>query len=162
MLSENIKTNAKEIKNLVISMPGRKIILFVGVVSIGLLIFHAGVVVGYHRSSRGHAAGEYGFRPVPGLASVRVPAGFIAGDHGAVGVVSNMNGSTFTVRMRDGSTQTVSVNGTTIIRTMRGSASTSAIGDGDEIVVVGAPSDTDDAISADLIRIMQEASHPLR
>jgi ferric-dicitrate binding protein FerR (iron transport regulator) len=164
MLYDNVKANLKDLQRAARSPNGRKIMTAICGAVLAALIFHAGVVVGSHRHYRGHGGEDRDFRPVPGLSSVRIPGGrgFIEGGHGIVGVVQNTNNGTLIVQLRNGSTQTVLLSGKTAVRTMNGTASSSELSAGDQVVVVGAPDHADDAISADLIRIIKNVTQPIQ
>jgi hypothetical protein len=159
MLIDNVRTNIKEIRETLFSKGGRKIVLIVAVVLIGMLVFHMGVVVGSHRHFRGERDGQFGFRPAPGMQKVYMPRGFIQDGHGVVGVVQDASASVLTVHMRDGSTATVHLSASTAVRDLDGDASTSAIMIGRAIIVLGTPND-DGSISADLIRVVPSAAEP--
>jgi hypothetical protein len=107
---------------------------------LGLLIFHAGLIVGFHDAQhRGK--------------------GFVPGGHGAVGIITAIALPSVTLQTRDGGTTTILVASSTPILRASDELSPSALAVGDAVIVIGDPNDTDDAgaVDARLVRIMPEA-----
>lgn len=144
-----------DFKNFMSSERGRKTLYALGALFLAILIFHAGVAVGSHRHVRGKSEMEHGwgFRG-PGF-DVKFPRGFIAGSHGAVGIIVSVGSSSITLRTRDGETQTVLLTNTTVTRSESGDASSTTLSVGQHIIILGSPSDAG-ALTADLIRILPD------
>ncbi len=153
----------KELENIVSSKKVRLAIGVIGALVLALLIFHAGVVFGSHRNSFGGPSGRpsmgRGFRPpfLPG--SFELPHGFIPNTHGAVGAITAITPPTFTMETREGTSKTIFVSTSTMIRSMRG-ADTTAFAIGNKIIVIGEP-DSQGRIDATLIRVLSATSTPL-
>lgn len=149
----------KEFENMVSSKKVRLTAGVIGVVVIALLIFHAGVVFGSHRNSFGGPSGrpgmDRGFRSPFLPSGFELPHGFIQSNHGAVGAITAITLPTFTMETRDGTSQTILISTTTMIRGMEG-GDTGALSVGNKIVVLGEP-DSQGHISAKLIRIVSPA-----
>ena len=126
---------------------GRQIIYVCAAVILLLLVFHAGVVAG---SRRGFGRSDHMMRAH--FFNMRLPEDFIQGGHGAVGIVQNVSGPTFTLQTRDGGSEKVLVATSTILRNQSGDASSSALTSGDFVIVLGTPN-PDGSLSAHLIRI---------
>lgn len=128
---------------------------------LGFLIFHVGVVVGYHRgplqgmSHRGDV--DRTVRPLLFLPrGFLLPHGFISNAHGAVGIITALSSTTpltFLLRTREGTDDSILVGTSTIIRN-RGPEDSSALTVGDQVIVIGALNGGGD-IDAKLIRILK-------
>ena len=123
---------------------------------LGLLLFHAGVVVGQHEPMRGHMTFNGQGQPVLGMLSGFMPArGFVEDGHGAVGTIATITLPTFTMQNRDGLTQQI-YTGTSTVVTGGTSADTSALKQGEVVIVIGDPNDTDDQyLDARIIHILR-------
>lgn len=122
-----------------------QIAYIVGALAIALLIFHAGFAIGSHRHPP-HGERRFGFH------GAELPHGYVAGGHGAVGVVESVASSSVSLQLRDGSIETLRLTDKTTIRSSNGATSTTALTPGQHIVALGTPG-ADGVISADLIRI---------
>ena len=112
---------------------------------VALLLFHAGVSFGERRAlSRIRSLGG----PSPLLQH-----GFIPEGHGAVGTISAISLPTFTLQARDGDQETVTVGSSTIIRGT-GALSAADLRVGDDIIVIGDPSESSETITARFIHIL--------
>ncbi|MDE1919139.1 MAG: hypothetical protein KGH56_00370 [Patescibacteria group bacterium] len=130
----------------------------VGALILALLIFHAGVVVGAHRGSSFRRDADGGFRHPFFPGGFMLPHGFIPNAHGAVGTVSAVSLPTFTIETRYGTSQTILVGTSTILRAA-GDASATRISTGDNVIVLGEP-DGQGRITATFIRIFSSAQKP--
>lgn len=149
----------KEFENIISSKKVRLIASIIGVLILALLIFHAGVVFGSHRNSFGGPSGRpsmgRGFRPPFLPSGFELPHGFIPNNHGAVGTITAITLPIFTMETREGTSKTILVSTTTMIRGIEG-GDTGALSVGNKIVVLGEP-DSQGRISAKLIRIVSPA-----
>ena len=133
---------------------------------VGLLLFHAGVVVGQHEPMRGRMtfASNGQAQPAPGgmLGGFMPTRGFVEDGHGAVGTIATVTLPTFTMQNRDGLTQQIYA-GTSTVVTGGTSADTSALKQGELIIVIGDPNDTDDGyLDARIIHILPTPANPSR
>lgn len=131
-----------------------------GVVALvlALLIFRAGMVVGFHQALRSHGLEH---RPAAGPFGLPFPGGTIPG-HGVVGSIATITLPTLTIRTRDGMDEKIDIASTTILHGDAGvPLSPSDLKVGDIAIVIGDPNDTDDMsegeIDARLIRIVPPA-----
>ncbi len=136
------------------------VLAIVAAILLAALIFHAGVVVG---SRGGFSRGAFGprdehrFRFSP--FGISFPRGFIENGHGAVGTVTDVSLPIFTVKTRGGTSQTVAVGTTTVLRSGGAPASTSTLRVGVPVVIIGEP-DGQGRLTAFLIRIINASSTP--
>jgi hypothetical protein len=142
----------KNFRNIISSRKSRLIAGSVGAFLLALLIFHAGVVVGSHRGlSHGDQLG-HGFRPSFFPGGLEMPSGFIQDGHGAVGSITTITLPTILMQTREGTSQTIFVGTSTMIRNIDTSG-TSTLSVGDKIIVLGEP-DSQNRINAKIIRIL--------
>ena len=137
-----------------------KIIYTIGGLLIALIIFQAGIFVGYRNAafSINWDKAHYGNARDP--RSIFAPFGRDADDmnpHGAIGEVISIKLPLVMIKGQSGNDAIVLIDSTTSIRSMRNQASTSDIKIGDQIVTVGTPDDQGQ-IHATLIRIMPQSS----
>jgi hypothetical protein len=122
-------------------------------VVVALLIFHAGVVVGSHKSMRERPpqgaglGGMFGFMP---------PQGFVENGHGAVGTIATVTLPTFTLQTRDGLTERVETGSSTDVT----GGTTGTLGDlqsGQTVIIIGNPQTIDDQddLDARMIHILR-------
>lgn len=153
----------KYFENIILSKNVRLAAGVIGALILTLLIFHAGVVFGSHRNSFGGPSVRSdmgrGFRPpfLPG--SFELPHGFIQDGHGAVGAITAITLPTLTMETREGTSKTILVGTSTMIRSMRGTDN-GALLVGNKIIVLGKP-DSQGRIDAKLIRILSIATSTL-
>lgn len=107
----------------------KKIIIGLVIIVAALLIFRAGIFVGYHRAMFG-------------------PAG-----HGAGGRVISINLPSFVLADRDRIEKNILIASSTLIQRFHQSASSSDIKVGDFVIVLGTPN-TDGEILAKFIRLL--------
>jgi hypothetical protein len=126
----------------------------VGFLIIAIVIFEAGVFVGFHKASFaygweqnygrnfGDPRGQFGF---PDRA---LPIG-----HGADGRVISVSKGSFVVAGGDEAEKTIRVSSSTIIRAASGATTSAALANGSYVVVIGEP-DASGTVSAQLVRIL--------
>jgi hypothetical protein len=143
----DLKQNLKKIAT---ARGSTVVVVIVGEVVVGLLIFHAGVAYGErHAFGRMHG---FGGTPPPGFSLFS--HSFIPEGHGAVGTIVKIATSTVTIQTRDGGTEVVAIRGDTEVQ---GHASSTAadLTVGLSIAVIGEPSKSAaNQIDAKLVRIL--------
>jgi hypothetical protein len=126
----------------------------VGFLVIAIVIFEAGVFVGFHK-----AAFAYGWeqnygrnfgdpRGALGFPDRALPIG-----HGADGRVISVSKGSFVVVGGDEAEKTIRVSSSTIIRAASGATTSAALANGSYVVVIGEP-DASGTVSAQLVRIL--------
>ncbi len=114
-----------------------------------LVIFQAGMAVGYHKARFMEFGGPRG--------DMRFPRNFFdegKSSHGARGTIVSINLPTLVVAGFMNDERVVTVSGKTMVRTYDGVASTSDLRVGDSVTVLGKPNDNAQ-IDAVFIRVMQ-------
>ncbi|HWB33792.1 MAG TPA: hypothetical protein VG753_00510 [Candidatus Paceibacterota bacterium] len=148
----------KNLEDRLFSPIGRWVLGGIAALIVALLIFHAGMVVGYNRAFQFHGAPrEFSVRmggPVGWGPSFSVPTSFIPEGHGIVGTISESGYPTFTITAPDGDDVPVVLATTTLIRGPQGDASTSALVPQRQIIILGDPDDAG-RVDASFIRIIK-------
>ncbi|OGO40607.1 MAG: hypothetical protein A2Z03_04005 [Chloroflexi bacterium RBG_16_56_8] len=119
-------------------------LVIVGAVLALCIVFGAGIFVG-------RVSGRLVPRPAPWFAA------FFSGAHGAVGTIRNIDGQTITLKLRDGSSQTVLFDRETRIEKNRQRLAFSDLKIGDQILVIGSPNDQGE-IKARWVRVLDNNS----
>lgn len=137
----------------------RSAIVGLGVVFVALLIFQAGIFVGYHKAQFGHRMGDGYERtfgaPATGMRGMMNNAfgpGFPDG-HGAFGSVVSVAPGLLVVAAPDKTEKTVHVATSTEVRRFRDTISLSELHVGDIVTIFGEPA-ADGSIDARLVRLM--------
>ncbi|MHB8660557.1 MAG: DUF5666 domain-containing protein [Minisyncoccota bacterium] len=146
----------KNIEKIIPSGKTRVIIGVIGALVLALLIFHAGIAVGSHRSFFGRRGMDRNFRHTFLPGGFMLPYGFIPNSHGAVGTVTAVTLPTFAVQTRDGTSKEILVATSTIIHDGN-NESAAAIAAGDQIIILGEP-DSQGRIDARFIRILSTST----
>ena len=138
----------------------RGVIIGLGLAAVAILIFAAGMQVGYRQARFEQHLGDNYNRMFVGPHHPGEMGGltfFGSGeqlnDHGAVGKIVSINGSSFVVAGIDKVEKTVLMNAHTIVRQYRDAVATSSLQVGSFVVVLGSPT-ASGTIAADLIRLM--------
>lgn len=140
----------------------RGIVIGLGLAAVALLIFVAGMQVGYHQARFEHSFGDNYDRMFVGPHEAGHGYGFgtpFSGrpdgmnDHGAVGEVVSASSSQFVVAGIDNVEKTIVVSPRTIVRQYRNNATLADIHVGSFVVVIGSPTATGD-IAADVVRLV--------
>lgn len=132
------------------------ILVGIGITVIALVIFQAGVFVGFRKASFSYERGERYYRafgemergPMPGMMREEFP---VAG--GAVGKVIAMDPPLFTIEDRDGTEKIVRTDASTTLREARTTKPVTELREGDMVVIIGTPNDEGEVL-AKLIRLM--------
>ncbi|HVT74889.1 MAG TPA: hypothetical protein VHD69_00500 [Candidatus Paceibacterota bacterium] len=160
-MNDSLNKRFDDMWNKVFSGPdkSRRIGIVLVAVIVMLLIFQAGVSVGYHKAAFSYRSGERYVRMVQGpdmnmgwTAAIPTDDRFPA-SHGTAGRVVSVSLPSFVVASPDNREQTVTVSGATAVRMFRGNASTSDIQPEQFTVVLGEP-DQSGVIQARFIRIL--------
>lgn len=143
------------IKKLFESVVFQKIIVGVGIALAVLVVFQAGVFVGFHKAGASYHMGDSYYR-VFGDDSGPLPRELVADfsdAHGTAGKVVSVHLPTFIVEDKNQEEKVVAITDDTVIRRLRGSASTSAITAGEFVVVIGEPNEQSE-LQATLVRLV--------
>jgi hypothetical protein len=148
-----------EIKNLYKSRKVRYAVGSIVVLGFLLLVFQAGVFLGYHRAIFSANLGDNYLRTFEGDASsTEYSSGFFGrdfpGGHGAMGTVVKVNLPLIVVATPNNVEEIVRITDDTIIRHFMDSASSTNLVLGNTVVVIGFPN-TNGEIEARLIRIIK-------
>ncbi len=136
------------------------IIFVLGVLLVVLLVFQAGIFIGYRSASfsYGRLSGYQDGMGNP--RSILAPFVHDADDpnpHGTVGQIVSIQLPFLMIKGAQNAEEIVAVSGTTTVRSMRDTASTSMLRIGDQVIVIGAP-DEGGQMHAAFIRIL--TPHP--
>ena len=131
-----------------------KVLCGIGIVLVALLIFYAGVNVGFYKASFGRDWGEnyernFGFGPdIPILGKDNFPNA-----NGAIGKIIKVELPTVIVEDKDGTEKVVSIDSNTNIEKMTEQITVNDLKVDDFVVVIGTP-DAQGQIEAKFIRVM--------
>lgn len=144
----------EDIKKVFDSSVSFKILCVVGVILVTLLIFYAGINVGFHKASFGRAWGENYERNF-GMMSGRPMFGKdnFPNASGAIGKIIKIELPTIIVQDKNNIEKVILIKNDTQIQKIRESVTTNDLKVDDFIVVIGAPNQQGQ-IEAKLIRIM--------
>ena len=146
------------IKEYIQSQSFRGVLIGIGIAIAALLIFQAGMFVGYRKASFAYRFGDNYYRAFdrrpPSPFGVPI-SGKFGTTHGAAGEVMSISLPTFVVAGPDSIEKTVLVGTSTLIRKFDSELKPEDIQTGDFLVVIGEPND-DAQIQAKLIRILPE------
>ena len=130
----------------------RSILLVLGASTFTLLVFQAGLEMGYRRASFSYQGGEkyyQAFGPRQNKGSAReFPA-----PHGAAGRIVSTSLPTFVIEDREGFEKIVRLDKDTIVRRLRNEVKASDIKTDDFAIVIGAPNDKAEIV-AKLVRLL--------
>lgn len=151
-----------DIKNLMESKMFKKIFCALGVLVAVMIIFQAGVFVGFKKANFSYGLGDnyhrmFGDRDRGGFLGLGERSMMRGGDfsnaHGTIGKIVSVNIPLLIVAGQDGVEKNIMINEKTIIRQFRNEVKTTDLKAGDNIVVIGTPN-ASAQIEATLIRIM--------
>lgn len=149
---------SKELKEFVESRKFRLILVAIAALLLLLIIFQAGMVVGYKQAAYSFQYGNNYYRmfgergPGPDHGPMMMRGRFIEG-HGAVGKVLSVAPPTFVVVGPDNVEKTVTVSDDTYIRRFDQAVTINDVQVGDYTVVVGNPNDSSQ-IEARFVRLL--------
>jgi hypothetical protein len=142
----------EDVKKVFDSKISFRILCVIGIVLVALLIFSAGIVVGFYKASFGHAWEEnyehnFGMRPDHTIFDN------FPNDHGAIGKIIKIELPTIIVQDKDNTEKVVLTNDDTQIQKLQASLTTSDLNLDDFVVVIGSPNNQGQ-IEAKFIRVM--------
>jgi hypothetical protein len=140
-------------KNLLQSAKVRAILIIVAGAIVLLVVFAFGASIGYHRGLFADRFGENYFKNFYGSPTGKMSLTM----HGVAGDVIDVSSATIAVEADDGDEQSVLVAPNTVIRENDNTVMAQNIGIGDEITVIGEPTDQGQ-IEARFIRIFPSSS----
>lgn len=148
---EKIETNIKKVFESKISF---RILCVLGILIVALLIFSAGVTVGFRRASFGHAWGENYERNF-GMTPNRQMFGRdnFPNANGAIGKIIKIELPTLIVQDKNNTEKVILIKDDTKIQKMMNEVKTSDLAVDDYVVVIGSPN-SQGQIEAKFIRIM--------
>lgn len=152
----NIKNFFEENKN-------KKILHIIGTVVVALVIFQAGIFVGYHKAAYSFGWGDRYYKTFgergghervhPGMMDFGRMGGGLSNSHGTVGKIISIALPTIIVEDQDRIEKTVLLTNDTMLRSFRDEIRAADLKVGDSVVIIGAPNEQAQ-IEARLIRIM--------
>lgn len=141
----------------------KKALCVIGVLIIALIIFQAGMFVGYRRAAFSYRFGDnyhQMFGVHRGEFSDRNRMGMFGGEfsntHGAIGRIISITLPTMMIEDRDGVEKVILLGSGTDIRRFRDAVKAEELKMGDTVVVMGSPNE-DAQIDAKLIRLMPDS-----
>ncbi len=142
------------IQKFVEAKPFGRIFFSIGILLVVVLIFEAGVMVGFHKASYSYASGNHYYENINGPRGM-MPMGmrdrdFTSG-HGALGKIIKITLPTITVETPEGNEKTITISDQTTIRRFRNTITSQELKVDDFIVVLGSPQ-SNGTIQAKLIR----------
>jgi hypothetical protein len=145
-------------KNFMSSKGIRYVLWGLGAVVVLLLVFGAGVAVGYRSGLFSSRFGENYYRNFVG-GGPGSPMGMPspASQHGTIGTVISVGSSTIATKDPGGNEQSIVVDEDTVIREADRTITIDGIEDGDQIAVIGEPNDVGQ-IDARFIRVFDTSS----
>jgi len=148
--------DTKHIQEALQSKKVRSLIFVIGFVVVALMIFAAGMEVGYMKASFSFQFGDGYYRPFDsgenhhGMGIFSAP---ISGAHGVTGKILSIALPTMVVADRDNTEKVVQIENETVIRAERKTIAPSDLRAGDLVVVIGEP-DASAEIEAKFIRVL--------
>lgn len=133
-----------------------KLITALGILLSALVVFGAGVFVGYRKAEFSYHWSNNYYRDFGGPHS---PFGISDGDdnapipHGAFGTVIGVNLPTFAVKGPNEAEKVIIIGPQTVIRSLRNPATTTDIHTGQSVIIIGEP-DSQGQINASFVRIV--------
>src|SRR5579859_4727773 len=127
-----------EIKKIFESKVSFRILCAIGIAIVTLLVFAAGVIVGFSRATYEHAW-EENYERNFGMRSGHPILENFPNAHGAIGKIISISLPTIIVEDRDNTEKVVVINDDTQIQEMTGSLSSKDLKVDDFVVVIGSP-----------------------
>ena len=139
----------------------KKLIFILACIFVALLIFQAGIFVGFKKASFSFRTGEQYFRQMNGRQGdqfMGMNRGDFSNSHGAIGKIISINLPNIVVADKDGNEKTLILSTTTDIRKFRETVGLEDLKVNDFITVIGEPNDKAE-VEAKLIRIMPDPAN---
>jgi Domain of unknown function (DUF5666) len=130
-------------------------------VMLALVIFQAGIEVGYKKASFSRSLGNNFSRVFEGPKAASAPYEGIPGGHGATGAIASVSSSTMVIIGPDKVEKIVIMDGSTEIRKFRDTIASKDLRVGDMVIALGTP-DGDGKIVARLVRVLPTSSSTAR
>ena len=145
-----------DLKKIVESKSFKNTLLIIGGVVIVLLIFQAGVFVGYHKAAFSYRAGERFYRAYDDqtrnfMGTPRIDN--YSNPHGTVGKIVEIDLPSIVIEDGSNIEKVVNLDDDTVIKGFRGSSKADVLKIGDLVLILGSPID-DREIQAKLIRLL--------
>jgi len=148
--------DSTHIKQQLQSRKFRRFVIAIGIAVATLLVFSAGMEVGFMKASFNYRFGEkyYGtFGPRPIHAGVGFIPNDISDSHGVSGRIVSITMPRFVVADKDNTEKIVRLGDDTVIRRLRDSITGASLEVGEDVIVIGTPNE-DSEIEAKFIRIV--------
>ena len=136
------------------SKTSSNVLIGIGIVIVVMLIFMAGVTVGFHKASFGRAWGEnyernFGMRPNRSMFG----RDNFPNSHGTTGKILKIELPTIIVQDKDNTEKVILIKDSTKIQVMKKNITTADLKIDDAVIVIGAPNEQGQ-IEAKLIRVL--------
>lgn len=152
---EKIKKITENLSRISRSAKFKKVITILAILIWTILIFQAGMFVGFKKASFFFRYGDDSYKGFRG--EHRFPLGMRDNDmprsHGAIGKIVQISSPTFVISDNDGTEKTILFNTETIIKKYDTSTTASDLKVGDFVVIIGTPNVSSE-IEAKLIRLV--------
>jgi hypothetical protein len=145
-------TIQKQFKQFTDGLTAKKMALGLAILVLALLIFQAGIIVGYHKAAFSFRFGDNYYRGFERGGPRGFPAD-LPGGHGAIGKIVKINLPTITVIGPDNIEKIIVITDDTLVRHFRAEAKVTDLKVGDFIVTIGSPDD-EGRVVAKLVRLM--------
>lgn len=148
--------DTKQIQEQLQSKRTRSIVKTIGIAAITLLVFSAGMEVGFMKASFNYHFGESYYRsfgPENSAHDVGLIPNDIGDAHGAAGKIVSINLPTLVMTTADNTEKIIRLDDDTVIREMRDTIPASNLKTSDFIVVIGSPN-AGAEVEAKFIRVM--------
>ncbi len=131
------------------------ILIGIGIAIIAILIFQAGIMVGYRKAAFSFKFGENFSRNFIGRKDMNMnfPRGDMPSGYGAVGTIVRMNLPTIIVAGPDATEKVVTITKETLIRHFKDDMASTSLKVDDHVVILGEP-DNEGQVVAKLIRVI--------
>lgn len=134
----------------------QKALIVVGVLFLFVIVFEAGILVGFKKAKFSSLLGDNYYRAFERKEEKSMRKVFgdrLPTSHGSAGQVIKISNDSFIVEDREGIEKTIVFGPNTLIKKSKDSLATSSLSQGDFVVVIGTPNDNSE-IKAELIRVM--------
>ena len=146
------------IKHWLQSLSRTKILYTLGGIILALIIFRAGMFIGFQKARHSFRFGERYYQTFGGGKGNRFFMGMrddLQSSHGASGKIVGISLPIIMIEEADGTEEIITTNDKTVVRRQRDTLQISDLREDDQIVVIGSPNNNDE-IDAKLIRIMPQ------
>lgn len=145
------------IHSLVDFLTSKKVLMSIGGIIVALVVFQAGVFVGYRKATFSHRTGDAYFqvfgRPQHGFMMGMPMDNDFTNGHGAAGKIIKLDLPTFVVSGPDGVEKTIRIKSDTLIRRFRDEIKANDLALDDFTITLGAPNAAGE-VEAKFIRIL--------